>query len=261
MPKKYSITIIVLLLSNGCATTTPTNSTKPAENKPLLESDMQKSSYAQGFLYMKHLQKSDIPLDRDLFLLGMNDALNKTPTHLNPEQLQRGQDWVYVQQFLYKEKVGAENLKKGEAFLAANKTKPDVKTTTSGLQYKVLADGKSNRKPKFQDKVQMRYRMSRLNGEELSNTENSAKAQELPVKGLIKGWQEALLMMTEGSKWQLYVPPGLALGESGTPEGNIQPNETLIIDVEVLEIKPPASAKTKALATGPSGDIKPSSRW
>ena len=67
MPKKYSITIIVLLLSNGCATTTPTNSTKPTENKPLLESDMQKSSYAQGFLYMQHLLKSEIPLDRDLF--------------------------------------------------------------------------------------------------------------------------------------------------------------------------------------------------
>ena len=80
-------------------------------------------------------------------------------------------------------------------------------------------------------------------------------------KRLIKGWQEALLMMTEGSKWQLYVPPGLALGESGTPEGNIQPNETLIIDVEVLEIKPPGSDKTKALTTGPNSDIKPSSRW
>ena len=105
----------------------------------------------------------------------MKDAMSKLPARLNPEQLQRGQDWVYVKQFLYKEKVGAENLKKGEVFLAANKAKPDVKTTNSGLQYKVLADGKSNRKPKFQDKVQMRYRMSRLNGEELSNTENSAK--------------------------------------------------------------------------------------
>ncbi|MEQ1545859.1 FKBP-type peptidyl-prolyl cis-trans isomerase N-terminal domain-containing protein [Methyloglobulus sp.] len=261
MPEKFLTSVLLLLLSTGCATNTAP--IKPVENKPILQSDMQKSSYAQGIQYMKFLKQSEIPLDQDLFVLGMNDELNKNPARLDPEQLQRGQDWVYVQQFLYNEKIGKENSKTGTAFLDANKQKPGVHTTASGLQYKILVNGKSTNKLKLKDIALVRYRLARISGEELANTQKSPKIPELPIAGLVKGWQEALLMMTASSKWELYIPSNLAYGEVGAPEGKIQQNETLIFDVELVGIKPPSSAKAavKALTAAPDGDIKPSSRW
>lgn len=261
MLHKCSMSILILFLSTGCATNT--SRTKTAENKPILQSDQQKSSYAQGVQYMNNLQQSKIPLDQDLFVLGMNDALHKNPLSLNAEQLQRGQDWIFVQQLLYNEKVGKENVLKGKNFLDTNKLKPDVHTTSSGLQYKILTDGNGAKKPTLKDTVLIRYRITRLEGEELTSTEKSPNPPEVPLANLLKGWQEAMLLMTVGSKWQIYVPSSLAYGEAGAPQGKVQQNETLIFDVELVGIKPPSSAKAKAkeLTAGPNGDIKPSSRW
>lgn len=212
---------------------------------------------------MNNLQQSKIPLDQYLFVLGMNDALNKKPMRLNPEQMQRGQDWVFVQQVLYNEKVGKENLKKGKAFLDANKRSPVVHSTASGLQYKVITDGLNNRKPSLNDTVLVHYRITRLDGEELTSTQKNPDPSEVAVAGLMKGWQEAMLLMTEGAAWRLFIPPHLAYGEGGAPEGKVQQNETLILEVKLVGIKPPSSAKAKAkeLTAGPGGDIKPSSRW
>jgi hypothetical protein len=98
--RTLSLSIGLLMLLTGCATTPPIPS-----KGPVLTTDMQKSSYAQGILYMKNLQLSEIPLDKDLFLLGKKDVLNKTPPSLNPEQLTRGRDWVYVQQMLYMDRT------------------------------------------------------------------------------------------------------------------------------------------------------------
>ncbi len=264
MQYKFFILMITTILTAGCATNTTTNTANNSpENQPVLQTDMQKSSYAQGVQYMNNLQQSKIPLDQDLFVLGMNDALNKAPLRLKPEQLQRGQDWVFVQQLLYNEKVGKENVLKGKVFLDANKQKPGIHTTASGLQYKILTDGNGTKKPTIKDTALIRYRIARLDGEELTSTEKTPNPSEVPLTNLLKGWQEAMLMMTVGSKWQIYVPSSLAYGEAGAPEGKVQQNETLVIDVELVGIKPPSTAKaiTKELTAGPNGDIKPSSRW
>ncbi|MDO9162539.1 MAG: FKBP-type peptidyl-prolyl cis-trans isomerase N-terminal domain-containing protein [Methylococcaceae bacterium] len=232
MADKISKVVMLLLFLAGCSTT----SIKPVENKLLLQSDLQKSSYAQGVQYMKNLQQSEIPLDQALFVQGLNDVLNKKLLRLNPAELQKGQDWVFVQQVLHNEKVAAENLKIGKAFLDANKQKPGVQTTASGLQYKILMSGKSARKPNLSDTLQLRYRITRLDGQELTSTEKDSKIPEVQVDGLIKGWQEAMLLMTEGAKWQLFVPSDLAYGEVGAPDGRLGPNETLIYDVELVAI-------------------------
>jgi FKBP-type peptidyl-prolyl cis-trans isomerase len=261
MPAKYVMTILLIILLTGCATTT--SSTKPEENKPILQSDRQKSSYAQGVLYMRNLQQSETPLDPDLFLLGVNDVLNQTPPRLNPEQLTRGRDWVYVQQMLYMDRTGKKNIAKGKAFLKDNKNKDGVVSLPSGVQYKILSEGKSKQKPTLTDTVSMHYKITKLNGELFYSTEKEPEAPGVQVNTIIKGWQEALLLMPVNSTWELYVPGPLAYGENVAPEGKIEPNETMIITVELTGINIPASAKakTKALSYGPDGDIKPSSRW
>jgi FKBP-type peptidyl-prolyl cis-trans isomerase len=261
MLAKYVMTIPLIISLTDCTTTT--SSTKPEENKSILQSDRQKSSYAQGFLYMKNLQQNETPLDPDLFLLGVNDVLNQTPSRLNPEQLTRGRDWVYVQQMLYMDRTSKKNIAKGEAFLKDNKNKDGVVSLPSGVQYKILTKGKSKQKPILTDTVSMHYKITKLNGELFYSTEKEPEAPGVQVNTMIKGWQEALLLMPTGSKWELYVPGPLAYGDNVAPEGKIEPNETMIINVELTGINMPVSAKakTKALTYGPDGDIKPSSRW
>ncbi|MEQ1545858.1 FKBP-type peptidyl-prolyl cis-trans isomerase N-terminal domain-containing protein [Methyloglobulus sp.] len=105
------LSIGLLMLLTGCATTPPIPS-----KGPVLTTDMQKSSYAQGVQYVELLQRNEIPIDGELFLLGINDVLNKQPMRLNSEQLQRGKDWVYVQQMLYMDRTSKKNIADGELF-------------------------------------------------------------------------------------------------------------------------------------------------
>lgn len=233
MADKFLLASLLLLLL-ACTTT----STKITSPEPVLQNDLQKSSYAQGVQYMQNLQQYDIPLAQDQFLMGINDALNKKAIRLTPEQLEKGQFWVVLQQANYNDKIGAENLTKGKAFLRANKQKPGVISLPSGLQYKVLAEGMGKRKPTLKDTASVRYRISRINGDELAKSGEDPKAQpDVQVSNVIKGWQEALLLMPVGSKWQLYIPSELAYGAAGAPEGKLEPNETLIFDVELVGIK------------------------
>lgn len=257
----YSTALFIGILAGCASTATPPVQT--AGSEPVLQSDQQKSSYAQGVGYMQNLQKSEIPLDQDLFLLGMNDVLAKKPLRLDAAEIQKGQDWVFVQSVLFNEKLASANLTKGQAFLDGNKQKPGVTVTASGLQYKVLTPGKSAHKPTVKDVAKLHYRISKLDGTELTSTANQSSAPEVKVGGLIKGWQEAMLLMPEGAKWQLFVPSELAYGEAGAPAGNVEPNETLVYEVELLEILPPSAAKAgpKALIASPTGDIKPTSTW
>ena len=131
--------------------------------------------------------------------------------------------------------VGEENKKAGDAFLAANKTKPGVVTLPSGLQYKVLKMG-DGKKPTLNDTVVCNYRGTLINGTEFDSSYKRNQPATIPVNGVIKGWTEALQLMPTGSKWQLFIPSDLAYGAAGA--GNlIGPNATLIFDVELLSIQ------------------------
>jgi FKBP-type peptidyl-prolyl cis-trans isomerase FklB len=249
----HVLTLAITALLLGCVANPPT------ENKaPVLSSDMQKSSYAQGVQYIQLLQQSEIPLDTELFLFGVNDVLAKKPLRLNSEQLQRGRDWVYVQQMLYLDRTSKKNLADGEAFLNQNKTKDGIVNLSSGVQYKVLADSGKAYKPTLNDTVALRYRIRKLNGEEVFATDSKSKLEAIKVATVLNGWQEALLLMPESSKWQLYVPGPLAYGENVAPESKIKPNELMIIDVELVDINPPISAVNNS-STKPI--IKKTSSW
>ncbi len=127
-------------------------------------------------------------------------------------------------------------IEKGQEFLADNAKKEGVKKLPDGLQYKVLKEG-AGKKPSATDTVVVHYRGTLIDGTEFDSSYKRGQPAEFPVNRVIKGWTEALQLMTEGSKWMLYIPSTLAYGERGTPGGPIGPNETLIFEVELLKLK------------------------
>jgi FKBP-type peptidyl-prolyl cis-trans isomerase FklB len=133
-----------------------------------------------------------------------------------------------------KEEKFAANLKAGEDFLTQNKEKAGVVTTASGLQYEVLAEG-NGPKPKATDQVKCHYHGTLIDGTIFDSSVQRGQPATFPLNMVIKGWTEALQLMSVGSKYRLFLHPSLAYGERQTG-AVIGPNSTLIFDVELLGI-------------------------
>jgi FKBP-type peptidyl-prolyl cis-trans isomerase FkpA len=128
-----------------------------------------------------------------------------------------------------------ENKVAGETFLAANAKKPNIKTTTSGLQYEVLTQGKGKTNPAATDNVTVHYKGASLDGKEFDSSYSRGEPTSFPLNGVIPGWTEGVQLMTEGAKYKFFIPSNLAYGENGAP-GAIGPNEALIFEVELIKI-------------------------
>lgn len=207
---------------------------------PPLQTQKQKASYAIGLNIGKGLQKDSVDVDESALMRGVKDALSNSKPALSEEEigaalaaLRNGLEAKHEEQVRLE---GQGNLKEGEAFLAANKAKEGVVALPSGLQYKILKEG-TGPKPSAEDSVVCNYRGTLLNEKEFDSSYKRGEPASFPVNGVIPGWTEALQLMPVGSKWQLFVPPGLAYGARGAgPE--IGPNATLIFEVELLSIQP-----------------------
>jgi len=140
----------------------------------------------------------------------------------------------FVQKANEKKSAGAK--KAGIDFLAANAKKPGVVTLPSGLQYEVVKAGTDATKPTLTDKVKCHYDGTLLDGSIYDSSMDRGEPVVFPVNGVIKGWQEALQLMTVGSKWKLYVPSDLAYGDS-SPSASIGPGSLLVFDVELISIE------------------------
>lgn len=127
-------------------------------------------------------------------------------------------------------------LQRGERFLEENAKKDGVKTTASGLQYKVLKEGEG-KGPQATDTVVVHYRGTLLDGSEFDSSYKRGEPAEFPLNRVIKGWTEGVQLMKEGAKYQFFIKPQLAYGERGTPGGPIGPNETLIFEVELIKVR------------------------
>ncbi len=127
-----------------------------------------------------------------------------------------------------------KNTMTGDAFLAANKSKPGVVTLPDGLQYKVLTQG-NGPQPTDKDTVTVNYSGTLIDGTEFDSSYKRGQPATFPVTGVIQGWTEALKLMKEGSTWELYIPSTLAYGENGAPPA-IGPNETLIFKVNLIKV-------------------------
>ncbi len=140
----------------------------------------------------------------------------------------------FVQKANEQKSAGAK--KEGVEFLASNAKKTGVVTLASGLQYVVVKAGTDTTKPKLTDKVKCHYHGTLLNGSIFDSSMDRGEPVVFPVNGVIKGWQEALQLMTVGSKWKLYVPSDLAYGDS-SPSPSIGPGSLLVFDVELISIE------------------------
>jgi FKBP-type peptidyl-prolyl cis-trans isomerase FklB len=204
-----------------------------------LKTDKQKFSYTAGYQIGQNLKRQNLDLDSKTFSQGVQDAITNAKPRLKPEEMQAA---VQAQQKKDMDKqaaVAKKNLDAGQAFLEANKKKDGVVTLPSGLQYKVVTEGKG-KQPKSTDTVVAHYRGTLINGAEFDSSYQRNEPATFPVGGVIKGWQETLPLMKEGAKWQVYIPSDLAYGPRGAG-GEIGPNETLIFDIELLSVKEPAA--------------------
>jgi FKBP-type peptidyl-prolyl cis-trans isomerase len=213
----------------------PAATPSPTPDSSPFKTPKAKASYAIGMQVGGSLHKQGVDVDPDILLQGMKDAMSGK-TQMNDEEA-RAALMALQTEMRAKAQAGAEATKKeGEAYLAANKSKPGVTALPSGLQYKVLKAG-TGEKPTATDKVVCNYRGTLINGTEFDASEKHGGPATFPVNQVIKGWTEALQLMPVGSKWQLFIPPDLAYGERGTPDGSIPPNSTLVFEVELVSIQ------------------------
>lgn len=193
---------------------------------------MEKLSYAIGMSMASNLMNSGLRnLDVDSFIKAFKDITSNAPLSMTPEEANRLiQDYFSKQQ----DEMLNRNLEEGRIFLEENKKRVGVITLPSGLQYEILTEG-DGAKPKATDKVRCHYHGTLLNGTVFDSSVQRDQPAVFGVNQVIKGWVEALQLMPVGSKWRLFIPSELAYGERGAGS-SIEPNSTLIFDVELLGI-------------------------
>jgi FKBP-type peptidyl-prolyl cis-trans isomerase len=196
-----------------------------------------KASYSLGLNIGFTFKKQNLGLNIDMSIGGIKDAIVGMPRMTEAETKETMMAFEKDMQ-TKQEAAGQKNKAEGEKFLAENKTKDGVKTTASGLQYKILKEG-TGAQPKANDTVTVNYRGTLIDGTEFDSSYKRGQPASFPVGGVIKGWTEALQLMKTGSKYQLFIPANLAYGERGAGR-DIAPNSTLIFEVELLDVKPPA---------------------
>jgi len=209
-----------------------------AGDKTALKNEKDKASYSIGTQIGNNFKNQSMDVDVDLLAKGIKDALSGGKLLMTEKEI-RETITALQKDMMAKQaermKVAAEkNRKEGETFLADNKKKEGVKTTPSGLQYKVVKDG-NGPTPRMADTITVNYRGTLINGTEFDSSYKREEPATFPVNSVIPGWTEALQLMKVGSKWQLFVPANLAYGEQGAGP-QIGPNSTLIFEVELTAI-------------------------
>src|SRR5213076_413663 len=206
------------------------------EKSPQLKDQKDKVSYSIGMNIGFNLSKQKVDINPDILAAGIKDAIAGKP-QLTTDQVKEIMAQFEKDMEAKQKQMGEKNKTDGTKFLEDNKKKPGVKTTASGLQYKVEKEG-TGPQPKATDMVTVNYRGTLIDGTEFDSSYKRGQPATFPVNGVIKGWTEALQLMKVGSKYQLWIPSNLAYGErSVSPE--IGPNATLIFEVELLDAKPP----------------------
>ncbi|HEY6168213.1 MAG TPA: FKBP-type peptidyl-prolyl cis-trans isomerase [Verrucomicrobiae bacterium] len=227
--KKYLIPTLALGLMAASVT---------AADKPDLKNPTKKASYAIGLDIGNNFKRQEVQIDAAALSAGISDALagkTELTEAESKEALAKFRQDMMAKVTERQKATGEKNQKAGDEFLAANAKKAGVKTTASGLQYKVIKSG-TGKTPKATDTVKTHYHGTLIDGTVFDSSVQRGEPVTFPVNGVIPGWQEALQLMKEGDKWQVYVPGKLAYGERGAG-GQIGPNATLIFDVELISIE------------------------
>ena len=211
-----------------------------------LKDQKDKVSYSIGLDIGGTLKRQLIDVNEQMLNTGIQDGLSGKKALMTDEEVKATmaafQKDMMEKQQAAKKAAGEKNKEEGTKFLAENKSKEGVKTTASGLQYKVMKEG-SGASPKETDTVKVNYRGTTIDGTEFDSSYKRGEPASFPVNRVIKGWTEGLQLMKVGSKYQFFVPSDLAYAERGAGS-DIGPNAMLIFDVELLGITPAGASPT-----------------
>ncbi|MBP1656634.1 MAG: hypothetical protein H6Q31_1235 [Bacteroidetes bacterium] len=228
----YLLATLLVVGLTGCSSS--------GEKNVKLETQQDKVSYSIGLTVGNNLVRDSITIMPDAFLRGVMDARRDSAERLMTDMQVHETMIAFKKQMdsVAMERAHAQAVKNkeaGDTFLATNAHAPGVKTLPSGLQYRVITEGKG-KTPTAASTVKTHYRGRLLDGTEFDSSYKRGEPAVFPVTGVISGWTEALQLMKEGSKWELFIPSNLAYGEQGAG-GVIPPNATLVFEVELLEIQ------------------------
>ena len=209
-----------------------------AQETPVLSTDKARSSYAIGLQTAKNLKRDGADVDMDIIIQGLKDGFSGERQLISDKEtrqlMQVLMNDARQKMVANKREASVRNRTRGEEFLATNKTREGVNVLPSGVQYRVIRAG-SGPKPTDSDSIVAHYRGTLLDGSEFDATLPNRPAT-LKMNQMIAGFRDAVKSMQAGAKWQIFIPSALGYGERGVGS-DVGPNDTLIFDVEILEIK------------------------
>ena len=219
----------------------PTVAAKPVVKAVAFKSTLDSASYALGINVASSFKSGGMNnLNYELFNKGLRDVFAKANPLLTDAQCRTAVNNLFAS---YSKAVEAETMKQheptvkaGKDFLAANKTKPGIKTTASGLQYEVITQGAGAKPQSANASVTVNYRGTLLDGTEFDSSYKRNEPATFGLNQVIAGWTEGLQLMQEGSKYRFFVPYGLGYGGRDAPRGTIPPFSTLIFEVELIKV-------------------------
>lgn len=211
-----------------------------AAEKPEVKGQKDKISYSVGYQVGGDFKKQGVELNPEMLVKGAQDALSGAKPLVSPQEMNKTlvdlKRKIVAEDKAKQAKIAEKNLNEGKAFQERNAKAEGVVTLPSGLQYKVLKEG-TGTSPKANDNVTVHYRGTLIDGTEFDSSYKRNKPATLKVNRVLPGWQQALLLMKAGSKWQLVVPANLAYGARGAGP-RIGPNSTLVFDFELISVQP-----------------------
>ncbi|WII95131.1 FKBP-type peptidyl-prolyl cis-trans isomerase [Moraxella haemolytica] len=246
-----AVSVMAVLALTGCnKANTAIDESKATEKSTVVtdkSTEIEKISYIIGYeqgQYLKNMtEQTGETLDIEIYNKAVADAVAGKESALTNEQIEAVGKAYEERKIKEAEEKATKNKADGEKFLAENATKEGVKTTASGLQYKVITEGKGAT-PKATDTVVVHYEGKLINGEVFDSSYERGMPTQFKLNEVIKGWTEGLQLMKKGAKYELYVPSELAYGETGNPA--IEPNSVLIFTVELLDDAQAKAAIEKA---------------
>lgn len=220
------------IMLSGIAALFALQATATLAAKP--SSEKEKFSYAIGFQVGQGFKRDNIKVDTKVMAQAINDVLNNTTPQISLDEMRGAMESAQKKLLAARTSKGEKAKTEGEAYLAANKKKAGVKTTKSGLQYKVLLSGKG-KQPGAEASITAHYSGALINGTVFDSSYRRKTPATFNVNQVIPGWKEVLPLMHEGDKWQVVIPSKLAYGERGQG-ATIGPNEVLVFDIELLKV-------------------------
>ncbi|MDD4914920.1 MAG: FKBP-type peptidyl-prolyl cis-trans isomerase N-terminal domain-containing protein [Methylococcales bacterium] len=202
------------------------------------------ADYALGWQYMHNLKEDGLQLDTAAFLEGLEDAGSGKASRLTEQENRKSLDYVLARRQLNRQAKTEQMLKEGHAYLEENGKREGVITLPSGVQYKVLQHGGGAASPTAEDGVNVRFVVRDLQNRELGRNLDE-QPQKTWMKALIPGWREALQRMKPGDRWEISLSPNLAYGVGGSQNRAVKPNQTLVTELELVDIIPAETMKAE----------------